>query len=147
VGNAAVFNSATDGKVLRITPDALWQNGGFYSSNSLQLGSNATFSTTFQFRFTATGQPADGMAFVLAAAPNGLGGSGAGMGYQGVPNSVAIEFDTYNNGGGDNNCLMSHSHRIEEKPVPIYDCMIRVSYKNLRAAYVDHGDGIRKLQV
>jgi hypothetical protein len=98
VGSAGTVNTA-DGTVMRLTPDQGSRSGAFYSTNSLQLGSNATFSTTFQFRMThAGGTPADGLAFVLAASPTGLGSSGQGMGYQGVNHSFAIEFDTYDNG-------------------------------------------------
>lgn len=102
VGSAGTVNTS-DGTVMRLTPDQGSRSGAFYSTNSLQLGSNATFSTTFQFRMThAGGTPADGLAFVLAASPSGLGSSGQGMGYQGVNNSFAIEFDTYDNGYYDN---------------------------------------------
>lgn len=102
VGSAGTVTTA-DGSVMRLTPDQGSRSGAVYSSNSLQLGANATFSTTFQFRFThGWGTPADGMAFVLAASPNGLGASGSGMGYQGVNHSFAIEFDTYDNGYFDN---------------------------------------------
>jgi hypothetical protein len=98
VGSAGTVNTA-DGTVMRLTPDQGSRSGAFYSTNSLQLGSNATFSTSFQFRMThAGGTPADGLAFVLAASPTGLGSSGQGMGYQGVNHSFAIEFDTYDNG-------------------------------------------------
>jgi hypothetical protein len=100
VGAAAQENTA-DGTVMRLTPNVTGKNGAMYSSNSFTLGQNATFSTTFKFRMSHTGFPADGLAFVLAASPNGLGGAGAGMGYQGVPNSVIVEFDTYNNGWWD----------------------------------------------
>jgi Bacterial lectin len=59
----------------------------------------------FQFRFTDPGgiDPADGITFVLAATSTGLGAGGGQIGYGGVPNSVAIEFDTFNTGGGDGN--------------------------------------------
>jgi hypothetical protein len=98
VGSAGTVNTA-DGTVMRLTPDMGSRSGAFYSTNSLQLGANATFSTTFQFRMThAGGTPADGLAFVLAASPSGLGSAGQGMGYQGVNHSFAIEFDTYDNG-------------------------------------------------
>jgi hypothetical protein len=98
VGSAGTVNTG-DGTVMRLTPDQGSRSGAFYSTNSLQLGSNATFSTSFQFRMThAGGTPADGLAFVLAASPSGLGSSGQGMGYQGVNHSFAIEFDTYDNG-------------------------------------------------
>ena len=89
-----------DGTVLRIIPAAGGQAGAAYSTAPVQLGAGNTFSTQFQFRFTAPGgaDPADGITFVLAADPGGLGTAGYGMGYEGVPNSLAIEFDTYNNG-------------------------------------------------
>ena len=99
VGNAATTTTA-DGTVLRVVPNAFNQAGAAYSTNSVTLGAGNTFSTQFQFRFTnpAGVDPADGITFVLAASPTGLGTAGFGMGYAGVSNSVAIEFDTYNNG-------------------------------------------------
>lgn len=98
-GNAATAVTG-DGTVLRVTPATGNQAGAAYSSSAVALGSNATFSTQFQFRFTSPGgvDPADGITFVLAASTTGLGTAGYGMGYEGVANSIAIEFDTYNNG-------------------------------------------------
>jgi hypothetical protein len=125
VGSAASMNTA-DGDVMRLTPDQGSRSGAFYSTNSLQLGSNATFSTSFQFRMTrAGGTPADGLAFVLAASPSGLGASGQGMGYQGVNNSFAIEFDTYDNGyydGYSNNhvAVSANGSFITSAPVSPY---------------------------
>jgi hypothetical protein len=104
VGNAGTV-STSDGTVLRVTGANFSESGAAYSTSAVTLGSNATFSTAFQFRFTNPGgiDPADGITFVLAASPTGLGVGGGGIGYQGVPNSVAIELDTYNNGSGDGN--------------------------------------------
>jgi len=89
-----------DGTVLRIIPASGNQSGAAYSTAPVTLGSGATFSTQFQFRFTGAGgvDPADGITFVVAASPGGLGTAGYGMGYEGVTNSIAIELDTYNNG-------------------------------------------------
>jgi len=98
-------NAATTNCVLRLTPSAGGQAGAAYSTTPITLGTNATFSTKFQFRFTQPGgiDPADGITFVLAASPSGLGTGGGGIGYGGVNNSVAIEFDSYNNGFYDGN--------------------------------------------
>ena len=89
-----------DGTVLRLTSASGSEAGAAYSTTPITLGSGDTFSTQFQFRFTDAGgaSPADGITFVLAASPSGLGGSGVGIGYQGVNHSIAIEFDTYDNG-------------------------------------------------
>ena len=99
VGNAATA-STSDGTVLRLTPANKNQSGAAYSTTPVTLGNNATFSTQFQFRFSNAGgtKPADGITFVLGTSTNGLGASGVGLGYAGVSgNSVAIEFDTYDN--------------------------------------------------
>ncbi len=101
-GLSCVGDTTDTGSVLRLTPAAYDQHGAGYSTTAIALGSGATFSTSFQFQLTDpggwVGSPADGIAFVLATDKTGLGGSGGGMGYQGVGNSVAIEFDTYWNG-------------------------------------------------
>lgn len=102
VGNTAV----TGGGALRLTPATTSQSGAGYSTTAITLGTGATFSTTFQFLITNRGgiAPADGLTFVVAAATAGLGTGGGGLGYSGVLNSVAVEFDTYDNGevGGSN---------------------------------------------
>ena len=105
-GSAAVVSNA-----LRITPAIDWQAGSVFSLNKVSLASNASFSTYFQFRFTnpdtgfcdGQGCGADGLVFVVQTLANNVGAAGGGIGYFGVNNSVGIEFDTWNNGGGDGN--------------------------------------------
>jgi hypothetical protein len=116
-----VGNAATSGSALRLTPATLGQAGAGYSTTAITLGTGATFSTSFQFRLSQAGgiDPADGITFVLAKATNGLGGAGGGIGYQGVPNSVAIEFDTYNNGevGASNHIGLDRNGSLNSSPV------------------------------
>jgi hypothetical protein len=102
VGDATTQGSPA---VLHLTSSTGYQSGAAYSTSAVTLGSGATFSTQFQFRLTQPGgiDPADGFTFVLAKSTTGLGSSGGGLGYQGVGNSVAIEFDTFNNGSDDGN--------------------------------------------
>jgi hypothetical protein len=114
VGDAATTVTG-DGTVLRLTPAAFSQSGAAYSTSAFTLGVGDTFSTQFQFRFTDPGgiDPADGITFVLAASPTGLGTAGGGMGYGGVLNSVAVEFNTYNNAAGLPNDASSNHVSID----------------------------------
>src|SRR5262249_50937349 len=44
--------------------------------------------------------PADGFTFIIETnGPTALGGGGGSLGYQGIPNSVAIKFDVFDNQG------------------------------------------------
>ena len=66
------------------------------------------FSTSFSFRITGgiTSTLADGFAFVIQNSPMGasaVGGVGGDIGYAGIPNSIAIEFDSYPNAGAGSN--------------------------------------------
>jgi hypothetical protein len=59
------------------------------------------WTTTFNVRLHEGTQPyyANGFAFVIQAlGPNALGQGLTGLGYQGIPNSVAFTFDTFTNG-------------------------------------------------
>jgi hypothetical protein len=104
-------NAAQVGNVLRVTPATFSQAGSAFSTSTVSLASNASFSTYFQFRFTdpggacdsATTCGADGLVFVVQTVANNVGTGGGGIGYQNIPNSVGIEFDTWNNGSIDNN--------------------------------------------
>jgi hypothetical protein len=104
-------SAAAVGDVLRVTPAIDGQSGSVFSTNKVSLASNASFSTYFQFRFTspdlnfcdsATTCGADGLVFVVQTQSNTAGGAGGGIGYDGIPNSIGIEFDSWNNGGIDN---------------------------------------------
>lgn len=59
------------------------------------------FTTSFQFRIIpvpTNSQAADGLAFVIqTGGTNAIGEGGGGIGYDTIPNSLAIEFDTYPN--------------------------------------------------
>lgn len=104
-GNAAQFGNA-----LRLTPANYGQGGSAFSTNVVSLDGNASFSTAFRFRFSNAGGAcdglgcgADGIAFVVQTNSNNVGGIGGGIGYDGIANSVAVEFDTWNNGSIDGN--------------------------------------------
>jgi hypothetical protein len=99
-----------NGNKLRLTQALKNQDGGAFSASPISLGLNASFSTFFSFAILGRGgadvgnSGADGLTFTLQANSTALGGNGGGLGYEGVPNSVAVEFDTYDNvePGGSN---------------------------------------------
>src|SRR5208283_3648623 len=92
---------------LRLVPAQDGQSGSAFSLYAIQLGTNASFSTAFAFQLTGGGgisdgttNPlgADGLVFVLNTVASNVGSSGQGVGYQGLPNSVGIKFDTWQDG-------------------------------------------------
>ena len=109
--NAAFVMSGST--VLQITSSTGNQTGSawYLTPQAVENG----FTTTFQFQFTnASNPPADGIAFVIqnssTEAIGFTGGNGGAIGYgdadanlnpsqgNGIPNSLAIEFDTFENG-------------------------------------------------
>src|SRR5262245_46351059 len=99
VGNAAQFGSA-----LRLTSVLPFQVGGVAPVTKLPVSGG--FETRFQFQVTAPAGNVDcqglgggdGLAFVIQGSDGfALGEAGGGLGYAGVANSLAVEFDTYCN--------------------------------------------------
>jgi len=81
-----------------ITADQLNQAGGAWFSNPIDFDDN--FTIYYQNNFgNKDGNGADGMALVFKGNPNPeIGNVGGGMGYEGIANSMIVEFDTFQNG-------------------------------------------------
>jgi hypothetical protein len=100
----AVTTTTSDGTILRLAHSQYWQGGSIFSDT--QVGVTA-FSTSFTFRISNRGGElfdcnstagADGLVFVIQpVSSSSLGGGGGSIGYEGIPNSVGIEFDTWCN--------------------------------------------------
>ena len=107
-------DAAVVGEALRLTPAAYSQTGRVWTNGKLNVAGG--FTTDFVFRFTQQGGigAADGIAFVIQdISGTAVGGFGGGIGYHGLERSLAVEFDTYDNGSGngdpDNNHVAVHS--------------------------------------
>lgn len=101
-GNAAAANDGSR-NVLRVTPSLQGQAGSAFSTTAITLAPNVSFSTKFSFNFNQQlNNGADGLVFVVQTVSNTAGGAGGGIGYEGLLQSVGIEFDNWDNGSGDN---------------------------------------------
>lgn len=96
-GLTLVGAASATGGVLRLVPASGGLSGGAWFATK-QLVANG-FETDFQFQLQSA-NGADGFAFLLQnTAGNALGATGCELGYHGLANSVAVEFDTYSNAG------------------------------------------------
>ena len=91
------------GGSLQLTPALNSQTGAAWNNTAYNFKS---FSTQFDFIIgPSLGGGADGFTFSVIDAsynPNtAIGGGGGGLGYLGLANSIAVEFDTWNNGSID----------------------------------------------
>jgi VCBS repeat-containing protein len=102
-GSARGGVSAGDGhKVLRLTPAIGDQGGSAFLTKRVSLVGGRSFSSYFSFQMSQQGgnwgiNGADGLVFVIQTKANNVGGSGGGIGYQGISPSVGVEFDTFYN--------------------------------------------------
>lgn len=111
-GSATTATNGNSQKVLRLTADGMAHVSGSTWFSSQQQSVSAGFTTVFQFQITHTGQSADGFAFVIQNSTGegfgtaALGGSGGAIGYGvpdpgdtgvAIPDSLAVEFDTFQN--------------------------------------------------
>ena len=155
-GNAAQATTS-DGQVLRLTPSAPGQSGSAFSLNSIALNSGYSFSTFFSFRLSnpggigdEDGQGADGIVFTVQTVSNTSGGTGGGIGYQGIPNSLGIEFDTFNNGSALNDPNGNHigidtGGNIASIATQTYPT--RMNDGNVHYAWVDYNGSTGELDV
>jgi hypothetical protein len=96
-------DAATDGDRLALTTDELWQGGAAWVVTPQQVAGGFTAAFTFALGLGSGTVGADGLAFVVQRSPVGveaIGLPGAGLGYELIENSLAVEFDTWPNAEG-----------------------------------------------
>lgn len=139
---------------LRLTPATNNQAGSAFFNQAFQVDGDTSFSTEFQFQITG-GQGtdgADGLALVLQNSSSGadsLGLSGGDLGYAGLANSIAIEFDTYDNGAGDisNNHLSILRNGVVNAALDSVNAPFDLNSGNTLTAWVDYNGTTNLLQV
>ncbi len=90
-GNAAITAGA-----LRLASNVANQVGSAFLSSPVAIGSNSSLNTRFVFRIHGTADGADGLTFVVQGnGASSIGTVGAGLGYEGMTRSVAVEIDNY----------------------------------------------------
>ncbi|SEC15164.1 FG-GAP-like repeat-containing protein [Terriglobus roseus] len=78
----------------------LTDGGGYEAASAWSAAPVKTTSFTSDFHFQVTGGEADGFTFAIQnSVPTSLGSFGGELGYNFVPNSVALKFDLYSNAG------------------------------------------------
>lgn len=102
--NIQAFNlvgqAALSGTRLQLTPSHEWRFGTAWWKDKVSLEDSRSFSAYFTFEISNSGAGgADGIVFVIQTQSSDAGSSGVGIGYEGINNSVGIEFDTWHNGG------------------------------------------------
>jgi uncharacterized repeat protein (TIGR01451 family) len=143
--------------VLRLTPNATFTAGSAWFTAQQPVA--GPFSTTFTFELTGgntADSPADGIAFVVQnSGVTALGPDGCGIGFGestsgcapptgGIANSLAVEFNTYNNGTGVDpsnndvtiqNCGLTGANSVDQS------CSIAVSDLTKLANPINMADG------
>ena len=97
-GSASVENGQ-----LELTNTGVQQAGTAFFNSPVSVNSQTSFQSSFTFQIGGGSGlgGADGMTFLLQNSPaglNGLGRAGGYLGYDGIGQSLAIEFDTSKNG-------------------------------------------------
>ncbi len=90
---------ADDDTRLQLTDGQLWQAGSVFWDAPINI---TTFTTNFEFQLSNA--EGNGITFTIQnMGANALGGDSAGLGYQGIQQSVAVKFNFYNyeNEGSD----------------------------------------------
>ncbi|WP_148084634.1 MULTISPECIES: lectin-like domain-containing protein [Chryseobacterium] len=104
-GSATEINS----KQIRLTQAITYQSGQAWSNGKVDF--SKSFVLRYEANLGANDNGADGIATVFHNSPlgvNAVGGSGSGMGANGIQNGIVLEIDTYQNGAAEGDIANDH---------------------------------------
>jgi hypothetical protein len=153
-----VTTNTNDGTVLRLTSSPNTQSGSSFSKTTVNAKS---FSTFFKFRITEPGgsiadcntkSGADGLVFVVQSVSSSIGGAGQGIGYEGIQNSVGIEFDTWcnaeNNDPNSNHVAIDINGNVKhDGALPVQRVLPDFDNGNVWYAWVDYNGKTLEVRV
>lgn len=97
-GRAEILQTGAHAGFVQLTPAQTFVAGSAFYKEPVDIAQNRSFSAYFTMKMADSGKGgADGIMFVLSSNPYVMGSNGGGIGYLGVRNSIAVEFDTFNN--------------------------------------------------
>lgn len=143
-----VRDAVASGSAVALTPAENAKAGAVFSKRRIDV--SASFEVNVQLNFGSNASNpssaidlvgADGIAFVLQPNASTQVSSGGGIGYSGMENAFAVEFDTYDNGGEestkkDHVALMVGSSTNHGAWVPVGSSLITVG----SAGNIEDGD-------
>lgn len=90
--------------VIELTPNATNKTGSAYLTSPIDLGPATSFETHFRFRMYPNSGASGGSGITFTfqnKSPTSIGGSGGGLGINGITPSVSVEFDASKDVNGD----------------------------------------------
>lgn len=149
IANPVSFNGSS---VLRLA-DNYNQAGSGFLSEAVPVrvgGAPLSFSSRFELQITdSRNTGADGITFTVTDAPTRLGGFGVGIGYSGISPSIAVELDTWNNGGIDggsgNHVGFNRNGSVDSGPR--HELAIDLENELIKWAWVDYDAASGSLEV
>ncbi len=152
-GLTLVGAAASEADQLLLAPAVRGQLGAAYFTEPLPINADTSFQTRFQFQLDGGQQAvgADGFTFIIHNDPRGLdaiGGGGGGLAQNGILNSVAVEFDTYQNAGDiNNNHLAINLNGDLTNPLDASVPLLDLNNGDVVTAWVDYNGNTDKLAV
>jgi hypothetical protein len=153
-GNAS-FGTVNSAAALILNPSTGNQAGSGFWNQKITLSANRSFSAFFTFQIDQNNSRADGFTFVMQqAGTTALGSTGQNLGIYGISGtSMAIEFDTYQNGGDpDNNHIAvdlngNTTHTGSSVVASIPKSTLDLADANLKYVWIDYNGASNSLQV